>query len=99
MELVRVIHSNAQQFTEKKKSPKRKEDRPMTDFSAAHNGNVNGKEDGNDTNKKPDVSTCLKYRTFLFVLDSLKRRLDGVRPRCYTEPHGIAGTAPGRSEG
>ena len=75
MELVRVIHSNAQQFTEKKKSPKRKEDRPMTDFSAAHNGNVNGKEDGNDTNKKPDVSTSLKYRTFLFVLDIRRPRL------------------------
>jgi hypothetical protein len=49
----------------KRKEAKEKEERPMTDFSAAHNG----KEDGNGTNKKPDVSTCLKYRTFLFVLD------------------------------
>jgi hypothetical protein len=65
---IRVIHSYPQPFTKRKRSKKRKE-RPTTDFSAAPNGNVNGKEDGNGTNKKPDVSTCLKYRTFLFVLD------------------------------
>lgn len=33
----------------------------MTDFSAAHNGNVNDQEDGNGTNKN---------RTFLLVLNT-----------------------------
>jgi hypothetical protein len=51
----------------------------MTDFSATYNGNINGEEDGNGTNKKPDISTCLKYRTFLFVLDKPISPLDRSR--------------------